>query len=274
MSIKFINVGSSANDNTGVSLRAGGQLLNNNFSTLISHLSTTGTSITLNTSSTPSNTYLGSTFVSNTYAKATYTTNTVVFSTFAQNTATMSAVSDRMQVANVNTLTSTSAVQTKAVLANTNSAISDRLQVANGYAVVFSGKNYSTVPNYGAAVTYDISANGSNGYLITNMQFQPLGNNPAITVRNQSTVAFDLNGLGGSHPFAIQSAAGNFSNTLIHVATDGTITNGSAAQSKTSGVLYWQIPHNISSTGNAYKYQCTSHSAMKGNVVIKDTGAI
>ena len=58
MSIKFINVGSTANDNTGSTLRAGGQLLNNNFSVLINHLSTTGTSITLNTASTPSNTFL------------------------------------------------------------------------------------------------------------------------------------------------------------------------------------------------------------------------
>ena len=274
MSIKFINVGSSANDNTGSTIRAGGQLLNNNFATLISHLSTTGTSITLNTASTPSNTYLGSTFVSNTYAVATYTTNTVVFSTFAQNTATMSAVSDRMQVANVNTLTSSSTVQTRAALANTNSAIADRTQVSNTFSVIYSGKSYSTVPNYGAAVTYDISANGSNGYLITNMQFDAIGNNPQITVRNESTVAFDLNGLGGSHPFAIQSAAGNFSNTLIHVATDGTVSTGASAQGKTSGVLYWQIPHNITGSGNAYKYQCTSHGAMVGNVVIKDTGAI
>jgi hypothetical protein len=139
MSIKFINVGSSANDNTGSTIRAGGQLLNNNFATLISHLSTTGTSITLNTASTPSNTYLGTTFVSNTYAVATYTTNTVVFSTFAQNTATMSAVSDRMQVANVNTLTSSSTVQTRAALANTNSAIADRTQVSNTFSVIYSG---------------------------------------------------------------------------------------------------------------------------------------
>ena len=148
MSIKFINVGSAANDNTGATRRSGGQLLNNNFSVLISHLSTTGTAITLNTASTPSNAYMTSTMVSNTHLKATHTANSVVFSTFAQNTATMAAVSDRYQVANVNTLLAAKEDAT-AIWEN-----------------VFSGKSYSTVPNYGAAVTYDISANGSSLSLI------------------------------------------------------------------------------------------------------------
>ena len=95
---------------------------------------------------------------------------------------------------------------------------------------------------------------------------------------NESTIAFDLNGLNGSHPFAIRSgSAGSdlFSNTLIHVAVDGTITTGASAQGKTTGVLYWQIPHDIVSSGrDSYTYYCQSHAAMSGNVNIKDTGAI
>ena len=256
MSIKFINVGSTANDNTGSTLRAGGQLLNNNFSVLINHLSTTGTGITLNTASTPSNTFLTSTFVSNTHLKATHTANSVVFSTFAQNTATIALVNDRYQVANVNTLLATKEDSTSV------------------WQNAFSGESYSTVPNYGAAVTYDISANGSSGYIVSNMGFDVIGNNPALTVRNQSTVAFDLNGLGGAHPFVIRDVVGNYSNTLIHVDTDGSVSTGASAQGKMRGVLYWQIPHNLTATGNAFRYQCTSHSAMKGNVIIKDTGAI
>ena len=167
----------------------------------------------------------------------------------------------------------------------TNTAIrllvSDRAQVANVFSVFSSGKSYSTVPNYGAAVTYDISANSSSAYIVSNMGFGKGGaafNNPELTVRNESTIAFDLNGLGGSHPFNIRSGASgtsNFSNTLIHVATNGTITTGTSAQNKTSGVLYWQIPHDIiSSSRNSYNYYCSSHSAMAGNVNIKDTGAI
>ena len=149
------------------------------------------------------------------------------------------------------------------------------------FSIFSSGKSYSTVPNYGAAVTYDISANSSSAYIVSNMGFGKGGaafNNPELTVRNESTIAFDLNGLGGSHPFNIRSGASgtsNFSNTLIHVATNGTITTGTSAQNKTSGVLYWQIPHDIVSSGrDSYTYYCQSHSAMKGNVNIKDTGAI
>ena len=171
-------------------------------------------------------------------------------------------------------------------LTGTNTAIrllvSDRAQVANVFSVFSSGKSYSTVPNYGAAVTYDISANGSSAYIVSNMGFGKGGaafNNPELTVRNESTVAFDLNGLGGAHPFNIRSGSSgtnNFSNTLIHVATDGTISTGASAQGKVSGVLYWQIPHDIVSSGrDSYQYYCSSHASnMKANVNIKDTGAI
>ena len=204
---------------------------------------------------------------------------------------TNTAIADRAQVANVVTL---------AALSNTNLAISDRLQVSNAavylqvanssvyaqdanvWSTYSSGKGYSTVPNYGAAVTYDISANGSNAYIVSNMGFGKGGaafNNPELTVRNESTVAFDLNGLNGAHPFHIRSGSSgtsNFSNTLIHVATDGTISTGTSAQGKNSGVLYWQIPHDIvSSARNSYNYYCSHHpGAMYGNVNIKDTGAI
>ena len=213
------------------------------------------------------------------------------------NTAVRLLISDRAQVANVGSLAalgntnSAIATQTARVtlvntnLTGTNTAIrllaSDRAQVANVFSIFSSGKSYSTVPNYGAAVTYDISANGSSAYIVSNMGFGKGGaafNNPELTVRNECTIAFDLNGLGGSHPFNIRSGASgtsNFSNTLIHVATDGTIATGASAQNKTSGVLYWQIPHDIiSSSRNSYNYYCSSHSAMAGNVNIKDTGAI
>ena len=213
------------------------------------------------------------------------------------NTAVRLLISDRAQVANVGSLAalgntnSAIATQTARVtlvntnLTGTNTAIrllaSDRAQVANVFSIFSSGKSYSTVPNYGAAVTYDISANSSSAYIVSNMGFGKGGaafNNPELTVRNESTIAFDLNGLGGSHPFAIRSGSTGssvYSNTLIHVATNGTITTGASAQGKTSGVLYWQIPHDIVSSGrDSYTYYCQSHSAMKGNVNIKDTGAI
>ena len=214
------------------------------------------------------------------------------------NTAVRLLISDRAQVANVaalaqlgNTNSSIATQAARVTLVNTNltgtntairTLVSDRTQVANVFSVFSSGKSYSAVPNYGAAVTYDISANGSSAYIVSNMGFGKGGaafNNPELTVRNESTVAFDLNGLAGAHPFYIRSGASGtnyFSNTLIHVATDGTISTGASAQGKNSGVLYWQIPHDIVSSGrDSYTYVCSSHpSNMKGNVHVKDTGAI
>ena len=354
MAKQTVDIGSTANDGTGDSIRNGGDKINDNFTELFNALGN-GTTIAANTGTLASNAYLISSYQSNTQISsrlnafaqvanvaalaALANTNTAIAQraqvanvvTLAALANTNSAIAKRAEVANVaslaalgNTnsrialvgtnLTSTNTalrllindraqvanVASAASLANTNSAISnlntnltgtntairllvaDRTQVANVYAIVHSGKSYSTVPNYGAAVTYDVSANGSQAYIVSNMGFGQGGaafNNPELTVRNESTIAFDLNGLAGAHPFHIRSGASGtnyFSNTLIHVATDGTISTGASAQGKNTGVLYWQIPHNIVSSGrDSYTYVCSSHpSNMKGNVHIKDTGAI
>ena len=353
MSKQTVDIGSSANDGTGDSIRNGGDKINDNFTELYNALGN-GTTIAANTGTLASNAYLISSYQSNTQITSRLNTYALVanVASLAALGNTNSAISQRAQVANVVTLaalantnsaiakraevanvaslaalantntrinlintnltTTNTAVRllisdraqvanvaSLAALANTNSGIgnlntnltatntairllvSDRAQVANVFSVFSSGKSYSTVPNYGAAVTYDISANSSSAYIVSNMGFGKGGaafNNPELTVRNESTIAFDLNGLGGSHPFAIRSGSTGssvYSNTLIHVATNGTITTGASAQGKTSGVLYWQIPHDIVSSGrDSYTYYCQSHSAMKGNVNIKDTGAI
>ena len=289
MAKQSIGLGTTANDGTGDTIRAGGDKVNDNFTELYNALGD-GTTIAANTG----------TLVSNAYAIATYQSNTALtsrFNLFAKvaNVASLaalantnSAIAKRAEVANVVSLAALANTNSRLALINTNltgtntavrTLISDRTQVANTFSVLYSGKSYSTVPNYGASVTYDISANGAVGYLVTNMGFDKIGNNPELTVRNESTVAFDLNGLAGAHPFYIRSGATGteyFSNTLIHVATDGTISTGASAQGKNTGVLYWQIPHDIVSSGrDSYTYVCSSHpSNMKGNVVIKDTGAI
>ena len=54
-------------------------------------------------------------------------------------------------------------------------------------------------------------------------------------------------------------------------STAGVVSTGSNAQGQTGGTLYWKIPANIS--GN-YAYQCTSHSAMRGTITIKQISAI
>ena len=292
MAKQSIGLGSSANDGSGDTLRAGGDKVNDNFTEVYNALGD-GTTIAANTG----------TLVSNAYAIATYAANSAIntrlnlyakvanVASLAALANTNSAIAQRAQVANVVSLAALANNNTRLALINTNlvqtnnairTLVSDRTQVSNVFSVFSSGKSYSTVPNYGAAVTYDISANGSSAYIVSNMGFGKGGaafNNPELTVRNESTVAFDLNGLGGAHPFHIRSGASGtsyFSNTLIHVATDGTISTGASAQGKNTGVLYWQIPHDIVSSGrDSYTYVCSSHpSNMKGNVHVKDTGAI
>lgn len=92
------------------------------------------------------------------------------------------------------------------------------------------------------------------------------GSNPNIYVLAGTTIAFDLSQIPG-HPFEIQDPTSTPYNTgLVHVATDGTVSTGSSAQGKDSGVLYWRIQESIS--GN-YRYQCQNHSSMVGAITIK-----
>ena len=292
MAKQSIGLGSSANDGSGDTIRAGGDKVNDNFTEVYNALGD-GTTIAANTG----------TLVSNSYAIATYAANSAIntrlnlyakvanVASLAALANTNSAIAQRAQVANVVSLAALANNNTRLALINTNlvqtnnairTLVSDRTQVSNVFSVFSSGKSYSTVPNYGAAVTYDISANASVAYIVSNMGFGKGGaafNNPELTVRNETTIAFDLNGLAGAHPFHIRSGnsgTNNFSNTLIHVAVDGTISTGASAQGKNTGVLYWQIPHDIVSSGrDSYQYYCSSHAgAMYGNVNIKDTGAI
>ena len=120
-----------------------------------------------------------------------------------------------------------------------------------------------------AKTTYVVTANGSSAY---RFDINGATANPTIYVEAGETIAFDLTGLGGSHPFQIEDNAGSAYNTgLIHIATDGTKTTGPNAQGKTSGTLYWKVPASISGD---YEYQCTSHPApaMNGTITVAAPG--
>lgn len=100
---------------------------------------------------------------------------------------------------------------------------------------------------------------------------QYTGNNPTIYAISGTTIAFDLDAISG-HPFAIQDGtATNYNTGLVHVATNGTVSTGAAAQGQTAGTLYWKIPAGIS--GN-YIYQCLSHAPMVGTITIKNIVSI
>jgi hypothetical protein len=128
--------------------------------------------------------------------------------------------------------------------------------------VTFSSK---TLP----AITMLVVTNN----LTSSYRFDQYGtaNNPTIYAINRMTIAFQLDGISG-HPFLIQTPSGvNYNTGLIHVAPDGTVSQGSNAQAKDSGVLYWKIPDTIS---GGYRYQCDIHAGMVGSIQIKDFASI
>lgn len=113
-----------------------------------------------------------------------------------------------------------------------------------------------------------VTSSGTSAYLF-NSHYS--GNNPTIYALAGTTIAFDLGNIPG-HPFEIQNPQGDPYNTnLVHVASNGTVSTGSAAQGKTSGTLYWRIPESIS--GN-YRYQCQSHAPMVGTITVKRLSVI
>ena len=119
-----------------------------------------------------------------------------------------------------------------------------------------------------ATSVHVMTPNGSSAY---RSDIHGTSDNPSLYVNAGETIAFDLTGVTASHPFEIRSDASTAYGTgLIHIATDGTRTTGSSAQGKTSGTLYWKVPGSISGT---YKYICTAHASMIGDIVIADPSA-
>jgi hypothetical protein len=118
-----------------------------------------------------------------------------------------------------------------------------------------------------AITRLNVTNNGASAY-----RFDQYGttDDPTIIALNATTIAFNLNVTG--HPFLIQDNTGtNYNTGLVHVTTGGTVTTGASAQGKDSGTLYWKIPDSIS--GN-YRYQCSIHAAMVGNITIKNFATI
>ena len=120
-----------------------------------------------------------------------------------------------------------------------------------------------------AITRLDVTATPGN----TAYRFDQYGttDDPTIYAINGTTIAFNLQ-VGGSHPFLIQTGAGApYDTGLVHVSTAGVVSTGSSAQGQTSGTLYWKIPDSIS---GGYRYQCSNHLGMVGNISIKNFASI
>ena len=101
---------------------------------------------------------------------------------------------------------------------------------------------------------WTVTANGSSAYLLSGPGgLEGSDNNPTIYLARGQTYEF-VNNSGGSHPFQIQS---NNSGTAYNVG----VTNNAAA----SGTIKFEVPF---ASPNTLYYQCTSHSAMVGTIVV------
>jgi len=97
------------------------------------------------------------------------------------------------------------------------------------------------------------------------------GGNPTIYALAGTTIAFDLTDISGL-PFEIQNSAGQAFNTgLVHVAPNGTVSTGAAAQGKSNGTLYWRINE---STSGTFRYQCQNQAPMVGAITVKRLSVI
>lgn len=174
-------------------------------------------------------------------------------------------------------------------------AVSDSLNLVAGSGISLStnGTDSVTITSTAGAPTFGTLSDVQNASLnlgsiylpamtrlvvtnngLSSYRFDQYGtaDNPTVYAINGTTIAFDLQA-GGSHPFEIQDPIGNAYTGagLVHVASDGTVTTGSGANSKVGGIMYWKIPQSIS---GGYRYQCTNHSAMVGSLFIKDIASI
>lgn len=113
--------------------------------------------------------------------------------------------------------------------------------------------------------------NGSSAYTFPTHYGN--NNNPNIYVISGTSIAFRFISTG--HPFLLQEDSGsgfaNVGSGLFHSTLTGTVTLNENAQGKDSGTLYWNVPFG---TSNVYRYVCSVHGAMVGNIIVKNIATI
>ena len=148
-----------------------------------------------------------------------------------------------------------------------------------GEGVTASGTGAEKTINIpgGTTAMLDVTSNSASAYRFSS--HYGTEDNPTIFTKQGQTIAFNLNGLAGSHPFVIQTSSGStytasdrITTGLTHIATDGTVTTGVSAQNKTSGILYFEVPYNQATV----YYICASHGVMNGTLSVakKEGGGI
>ena len=117
--------------------------------------------------------------------------------------------------------------------------------------------------NHPATIIFNTTNNSASNFIIDG------DSNPTLKLTPGVTYRFDLN--LGTHPIVITSAqvTSNFSSNyyndgLSHVADNGTTSTGAAAQGKTSGKLFFKVPHDAP---DQVYYICTNHPAAMAGIL-------
>lgn len=116
---------------------------------------------------------------------------------------------------------------------------------------------------------YSVTTVGGNYRLTSNTVIVDAGDNPSITLRRGTSYSFTLDLSAGS--WNIFDASNVLFNTGIqHQADDDTITNGSAAQAKTSGTFTFEVPVSAPDT----LYYGDADYDPKGTITVEDPVAV
>jgi len=166
-------------------------------------------------------------------------------------------------------------VSTTSGVATINNTLTRFVNLTDASNVSFNGSNLTidkiALP---AATMYAVLFRSVFAYTFTS---HIPGDNPTLYALSGTTIAFNLQVPG--HPFLLQTTAGvnldpatnTALGTFYWVGTDATVAENSAALGKITGTLYWIIGPTLAGT---YRYQCTLHPAMRGNIVIKNVALL
>jgi plastocyanin len=175
-------------------------------------------------------------------------------------------------------ITSSGILTTANVSEETNLYYSNARVSANvatlGYAANSFVVNQLSQIYYPAVARLSVTNSGASAYLFNSHY---TGNNPNLYTISGTTISFALDVTG--HPFLLQEdSGGGFANItstsqLFHLSTTGTLSTGSSAQGQVAGTLYWNVPYS-GCTSSTFRYICSVHSNMVGNVIVKDISVI
>ena len=147
-------------------------------------------------------------------------------------------------------------------VANTDFVVStatttSRLVVGGGVTVA----GIATASSFDGAISeWTLGADGSSNYTFTGPGFTGAENDPKVYLKRGQR--YNFKNATGAHPFKIQSTPNGSSPASSGTAYNDGVTNNSAASGTT---LIFDVQHDAP---NRLYYQCTSHTAMGGEIII------